>query len=352
MEREYRDELPIEQIHGHPRNVREDLGDLRELVASIREVGVLEPLIVAPADGGDVFGPTEYWPIAGNRRLAAAKVAGLRVVPAIIRTGMTDEQVYQAMLVENLHRVGLTPMEEAVALKGLKDSGLTLREIAAKIGKSDAFVHDRLILNELPDELRRKVINKHLRVTAAVQMARKLAGRSPDKVDRGWDQPHFAKSHPLWALAYSRCQELEHGLRRRIVGVCGACWEQAIREDQVRRSGVLPESDDDTVRDLRPPLPGGYHPPVPWGQERSELVTRAKDLDELLAIAGGVRETVMTATPTRIRMLLERAFRRLTESVERQQRDDERERRSLLQAVTDLTDAFTDDTPEVTDRAG
>ena len=349
VEREYRDELPIEHVHGHPRNVRTDLGDLRELVASIREIGILEPLVVAPDDT-----TSGYVAIAGNRRRAAAVIAGLRVVPAIIRTGLTEQQVYQAMLVENLHRVGLTPIEEAVALKGLRDSGLTLMQIAQKIGKSDAFVHDRLILNELPDELRQKVINKELRVTSAVKMARLLAGRSPDKLDRGWDTPHFAKSHPLWPLAYSRCQELEHGLRRRIVGACGACWEQTIREDQRRQGSVLLVTDDDTApRTDREPLPAGYHPRVAWGEDRGALVTRAADLAELNALAGGVRETVMTATPARIRRLLDRAFRRLTESVERQQAQDERERRTLTQAVADLTDVFEDDdTREVAGAAG
>jgi hypothetical protein len=81
-------------------------------------------------------------------------------------------------------------------------------------------------------------------------------------------------------------------------------------------------------------------------------VTRASDLAELVALAGGVRETVMTATPTRIRLLLDRAFRRLTESVERQQREDERERRTMLEAVEDLTSVFEGDTPETVEAAG
>lgn len=371
--------MPLAVIRHHPHNVRDDLGDLTELAASIAEIGLLQPLVVAPAD--DL--PGTYLTIAGNRRRAGALLAGKTHVPAIIRYGLTEQQVYQAMLIENLHRVGLSPMEEARALKGLKDSGMTLMEIATSIGKSDAFVSDRIVLNTLPLELATKLISKRIQVTEATRLAKLLAGRPPEAIDRGWDMPHFAATHPLHVHARARCRAQQHKLRRRIAGACGACWEHVIREDQQRRPtaavaevpvsgwwaldgaetahtfspgaviahcGMVRQTDGRLSPALsthrrcqrceelsgRPALIPRYDPWVRTADQRGELVTRAKDLEELHALAGGVRETVMTATPQRVRLLLDRAFRRLTVSVEAQQRADERARRSFAQAVTDL----------------
>lgn len=126
--------LNLAQVRFHPRNVRRDLGDLRDLVASIREVGVLQPISV------DWF-PDFLRLRAGHRRVAAARLAGLVSVPGVIhRTALTDEQFVVAALHENLHRRDLGPAERAAAIEALRANGLSVSAISERLGVSDTTV--------------------------------------------------------------------------------------------------------------------------------------------------------------------------------------------------------------------
>lgn len=145
-------EIAIEQIAPNPRQPREyfDEEALSELVASIREVGLLQPVVVRAAGEG-------YELIMGERRLRAAKEAGLVAIPAIVRDTPDDDLLRDALL-ENLHRQQLNPLEEAAAYAQLlEDFGVTHEELAARIGRSRSHVTNTIRLMNLPAPVQRRV---------------------------------------------------------------------------------------------------------------------------------------------------------------------------------------------------
>ena len=126
----------------HPDNVRDDVGDLDELTASIRQVGVLEPLVVVPTDDGHRI-------VTGHRRKAAAIAAGLDTVPCHERPDLAaDSDQVLAMLVENLRRDGLSEVEEARGYQQLLDLGLSATKIAKATGTSRTRVRDALAVTK------------------------------------------------------------------------------------------------------------------------------------------------------------------------------------------------------------
>lgn len=146
--------LSIEKIYPHPDNPRKELGDLSELVESIKANGVLQNLTVVPY-GQDVYDgewEDEYRVIIGHRRLAAAKKAGLKTLPCII-ADMTEEEQIATMLVENMQRTDLTIYEQAKSFQQLQiDFGKTVSEISAMSGFSEATVRRRRKLADLDDQ--------------------------------------------------------------------------------------------------------------------------------------------------------------------------------------------------------
>jgi ParB family chromosome partitioning protein len=149
--------IPVEQIRPNPDQPRKALGDLRELTESIREKGVLEPLLVR-------FVPREdcYYIISGERRYHAARAAGLREVPAIEKMA-DDAETLEIALIENIQRKDLTPFEEADGLHRLAEQfDYTHDDVAKKIGKARSSVSETLILRNIPDPIRRKCIEQGL----------------------------------------------------------------------------------------------------------------------------------------------------------------------------------------------
>lgn len=145
-------ELPIDAITPNPRQPRAvfDEDALAELVHSVKEIGLLQPVVVRPLDDG-------YELIAGERRLRACKEAGFTVIPAIIRSTEDDAMLRDALL-ENLHRADLNALEEAAAYQQLlSDFGSTQEELAQRIGRSRAQVSNTLRLLRLPPAVQRKV---------------------------------------------------------------------------------------------------------------------------------------------------------------------------------------------------
>jgi ParB family transcriptional regulator, chromosome partitioning protein len=141
--------IALDRLEPNPQQPRVDLGDLEELVASIRERGVLEPLLVRPSQVGGRF-----MIISGERRFRAATEAGLREVPCI-ELNVDDRAVAEIALIENLQRKDLTPYEESEGLLALKERfGYTHEDIAKKIGKSRSSVTESLIIAGLPDEIK------------------------------------------------------------------------------------------------------------------------------------------------------------------------------------------------------
>ena len=148
-------EIPVSAIEPNPAQPRTHFDEemLASLAASIREVGVLQPILVRPLDGG------RYQLVAGERRWRAAKRVGLQTVPALIRT-VPDESSLEHALVENLHRQDLNPLEEAAAYQQLVEGfGLTHDEVAARVGRSRAAVSNTLRLFQLPPAIQRMVMD-------------------------------------------------------------------------------------------------------------------------------------------------------------------------------------------------
>ena len=146
-------EVPINKIVANPDQPRVAFRhhELEELTNSIREHGILQPLTVSPLDGGN------YQLIAGERRLRAAKMAGLKTVPVIIRKTVVQERLVLA-LIENIQREDLNPVEEATAYDRLSNEfGMTQEEIAKKVGKARSTVANAMRLLELPQEIREAI---------------------------------------------------------------------------------------------------------------------------------------------------------------------------------------------------
>jgi ParB family chromosome partitioning protein len=149
--------IEVDKITPNPYQPRRDFNEeaLKELADSIREYGILEPLIVTRLEEGTPSGgiTTKYQLIAGERRLMAAKLVGLSTVPAIIREGDDERVKFEIALIENLQREDLNPMERARAFARLSDEfGLAQREIAIRIGKSREWVANSMRLLALPLE--------------------------------------------------------------------------------------------------------------------------------------------------------------------------------------------------------
>ena len=171
--------IPVDQIRPNPSQPRHILGDLSELINSIKEKGVLEPLLVRGQKN-------EYEIIAGERRWRAAKEAGLAVIPCI-EMEVTDREMHEIALIENLQRKDLTPFEEAEGLQVLAERfGYTHAQIAQAVGKARSSVTEVLLLNQMPDEIkdlcrRADISNKSLLLQVArqpdVAMMKSLADR-------------------------------------------------------------------------------------------------------------------------------------------------------------------------------
>lgn len=136
--------IDISKIHHHPDNPRKDLGDLTELAESIKERGVLQNLTLVPIEGKE----GEYYAVIGNRRLAASKLAGLTEVPGAIMQ-MDHKTQVATMLLENIQRSDLTPIEQAQGFQMMIDLGETVSDISGKTGFSDSTIRKRLNLVKL-----------------------------------------------------------------------------------------------------------------------------------------------------------------------------------------------------------
>ena len=140
--------IPIEQIDPNPEQPRQAMGDLSELIASVKEKGIIEPLVVRQRG-------SRYQIIAGERRYHAAGQAGLREVPVVVRD-VDDTEMLELALVENIQRKDLTPFEEAEALTSLSQRcGYTHEDLAKRLGKSRTSVTESLALHGIPTEVRK-----------------------------------------------------------------------------------------------------------------------------------------------------------------------------------------------------
>jgi ParB family chromosome partitioning protein len=147
--------IAIEQISPNSEQPRKDRGDMKGLTESVREKGVLEPLLVRYLPESE-----KYMIISGERRYFAARAAGLAEVPCIEKDA-DDAETLELALIENLHRKDLTPFEEADGIQSLGDRfALTHDEIARKIGKGRSSITESLNLRNIPDPIKAECIEK------------------------------------------------------------------------------------------------------------------------------------------------------------------------------------------------
>lgn len=166
-------EIPIELIARNPEQPRRAFGEaeIEELAASIREKGVLQPVLVRPAPDGE----GQFQLVAGERRWRAAQKAGLRSLPALVRE-LDDLQVLEIAIVENVQRTDLNPVEEALGYRALMDKfGRTQEAVAQVVGKSRPHVANALRLLNLPAEVQAMLTDGRL----SAGHARAIAG-TPD----------------------------------------------------------------------------------------------------------------------------------------------------------------------------
>jgi len=207
--------IPIEDLEPNPHQPRQALGDLAELTASIREKGILEPLLVRKVGG-------RFEIIAGERRYRAALDAGLRELPCVVRES-SDAEVMELALVENLQRKDLTAFEEADGLKVLADKyGYTHETMAEKLGKSRSSITESLSLGAMPEDIRQRcrladiqsksvliqivrqgdhdkmlsLIERLRRDGATRAEARRMAGKGESRRGRGRPRHFVFRFHP------------------------------------------------------------------------------------------------------------------------------------------------------------
>ena len=145
--------IDVERVEPNPEQPRLafDATSLEELAASIREHGVLQPILVRP------LGPNTYQIVAGERRWRASRQAGLDTIPALIEE-IDDDTALEIAIIENLQREDLSPLEEATMYdRMIHEHGYSIRKLADKLGKDKGYLENRLRLADAPDEIRELV---------------------------------------------------------------------------------------------------------------------------------------------------------------------------------------------------
>ncbi|OGL95127.1 hypothetical protein A2317_02365 [Candidatus Uhrbacteria bacterium RIFOXYB2_FULL_41_10] len=158
IERTHESEIPVNQIVENPHQPRKHFSpsDLEDLLQSIKEHGILQPLLVTRRDDGT------YELIAGERRFRCAKMLGMKMVPALVRTA-TDQQKLELALIENIQRSNLNAIEEALAYQSLAEMfSLRQEDIAKRVGKSRSYVTNTLRLLDLNEAIRQAIMEKKI----------------------------------------------------------------------------------------------------------------------------------------------------------------------------------------------
>jgi ParB family chromosome partitioning protein len=178
-----------------------DAEKLKELADSIREHGIIHPILVKTVDEG-------YQIIVGERRWKAARIAGLARIPAMLLDNLSDDEQLQIALIENLQREDLNPIDEAMAYRKLSERfGLTQQVIAQRVGKDRSSVANTLRLLSLPEEVREKIAGGQLSAGHA---------RSLLALDSAHDQIRLARRIINEGLSVRHTEELIYGRRQRV----------------------------------------------------------------------------------------------------------------------------------------
>ena len=178
MERVAVRQIPLVQIGVNPDQPRKTFSEteLAELSASIREKGVLQPILLRPVKNR----PYNYEIVAGERRFRASKMAGLNEIPALVKN-LGNENAMEIALIENVQRENLNPIEEAAAYANLMEKcGYTMEDVSRLIGKSESYIRNFIRFNDLPATVKKMVEQgelsaSHARAIAVADNPEKLA---------------------------------------------------------------------------------------------------------------------------------------------------------------------------------
>lgn len=172
-------EISIDRIVPSPHNPRRTIGDVSELAQSIATVGILEPLLVEEiADGGEY----DFHVIAGERRWTAARQAGLDTVPCLVRPALEDAARLELMIIENLQREDLSPLDEAEGFRKLTQLGMSQRAIAERIRCNQSHVSKRIALTLLPPTAKAELDAGGITIEEATFLAR--LHREPERIEK------------------------------------------------------------------------------------------------------------------------------------------------------------------------
>ena len=162
-------QIPLSDIGANPDQPRKTFTDseLADLAASIKEKGVLQPILLRAVAGRDHL----YEIVAGERRYRAAKMAGLTQIPALVKN-LTDENAMEIALIENVQRENLNPAEEGAAYKNLMEScGYSLADVSRLIGKSESYIRNMMRIDALPDDVKEMIADGRLTASHARTIA-------------------------------------------------------------------------------------------------------------------------------------------------------------------------------------
>ena len=161
--------IPLVQISPNPDQPRKTFteNELRDLAESIREKGVLVPIILRPVQNKSYL----YEIVAGERRYRAAQMAGLSEIPALVKT-LTNQNAMEIALIENVQRENLNPIEEAMGYKNLMEKcGYSIGDVSRLIGKSESYIRNLMRINSLPDSVKELVKSGELSASHARTIA-------------------------------------------------------------------------------------------------------------------------------------------------------------------------------------
>ena len=218
-------QVPLAQIGANPDQPRKTFteNELSELAASIREKGVLQPILLRSVSGR----PYMYEIVAGERRFRASKLAGKTEIPALIKT-IDDDNAREIALIENVQRENLNPIEEANAYKNLMECcDYELPDVARLIGKSESYIRNMLRLTSLPDSVQLLVGQgelsaSHARTIAVAQnpeelahkiISEKLSVADTDKLVKSAPRAQNTRKHTQKTIEVSAVRDMENKIK-------------------------------------------------------------------------------------------------------------------------------------------
>jgi ParB family chromosome partitioning protein len=256
--------IPLDDLEPADDNLRGPVGDVTELARSIAGIGVVEPLLVCPIDGQ----ADRYRIVAGHRRHAAARRAGVADLPCIVRP-MTDAERIEVMLVENLQRATLGVLAEASGyFRLVGEHSYTIRRLAKQVGKSERHVRSRLALLELPAAAQRVLERDELTLGQAEALL--AAKERPDVIEAVLAEPEWRRRDMAHAVTEALRRAEHEDRRTELVTELESAGQRVVPSEGHRPKSYVPLSDlgvDDDAHQTEPchawVVEVGYAGPVP-----------------------------------------------------------------------------------------